>query len=410
VELAPDQPESQYELGDVLFHFGPVFDAEDSWDQAAHAFSRALALDSTFSAPLEHLIDVAAVAGDTGRVRSLYALYRQRNPDADHAPYIRWRVANFTGDSLEAAAVRAGFGRLPWGELQVVVQIAQQVGTGLRDVRPVLDVILGKAETPELRRLTLGGIAISALNEGRPLAAAQALRQLHRSDPPDRPHYADHWTVLNALYWGGDTIAAAAAMSVVARNAQAPPAQGPEARAGQLADMCVSELWHVERHGVSPSQRAIALLRAGSGAAAASYLEQLCAALLAVKSATTARRARALDVLDSLVRGRYDAGWTTSALAHASNFELARVREKQGDFAGALGILQRRGYYYWDLMFFSTALRERSRVAALAGNRTTAVHALQQYLALRSDPEPSQQADVEQARGELARLSGETPR
>ena len=47
--------------------------------------------------------------------------------------------------------------------------------------------------------------------------------------------------------------------------------------------------------------------------------------------------------------------------------------------------------------------------AALAGDRAAATGAYQHYLALRFDPEPSQQADVDQARGELAKLLAEAP-
>jgi len=56
--------------------------------------------------------------------------------------------------------------------------------------------------------------------------------------------------------------------------------------------------------------------------------------------------------------------------------------------------------------FLSTHLLEEGRAAALAGHRAAAIRALQHYLALRYDPEPSVRPEVEAVRSELARLVG----
>ena len=52
-------------------------------------------------------------------------------------------------------------------------------------------------------------------------------------------------------------------------------------------------------------------------------------------------------------------------------------------------------------------LREEGRLADLAGDREAAIEAYRHYLALRTDPEPSLQPQIEQVRAELARLVGE---
>ena len=57
--------------------------------------------------------------------------------------------------------------------------------------------------------------------------------------------------------------------------------------------------------------------------------------------------------------------------------------------------------------FLSTHLLEEGRAAALAGHRATAIRALQHYLALRYDPEPSVRPEVAAVRSELARLLAE---
>jgi predicted negative regulator of RcsB-dependent stress response len=98
---------------------------------------------------------------------------------------------------------------------------------------------------------------------------------------------------------------------------------------------------------------------------------------------------------------------SSQTLTHAANLELARLQESRGNLTGAPRALRRREYYDWDLSFYSTALREEGRIAALAGDRMGAVQAYQHYLAMRSDPESSQKPEVEQVRNELGKLLSE---
>jgi predicted negative regulator of RcsB-dependent stress response len=124
-------------------------------------------------------------------------------------------------------------------------------------------------------------------------------------------------------------------------------------------------------------------------------------------SANTGEAAKKLATLDSLARARVDGVPPSQALTHAANLELARLQESRGNLTGALRALRRREYFNWDLTFYSTALREEGRIAALAGDRVGAVQAYQHYLAMRSDPEPSQKPEVEQVRNELGKLLSE---
>jgi hypothetical protein len=88
-------------------------------------------------------------------------------------------------------------------------------------------------------------------------------------------------------------------------------------------------------------------------------------------------------------------------------FYLARLREAQGDIAGALRAIRRRPGYS-GLILKSYALREEGRLAALTGDREGAIEAYSHYLTLRYNPEPPVQPEVDRARAELARLVGES--
>jgi hypothetical protein len=113
---------------------------------------------------------------------------------------------------------------------------------------------------------------------------------------------------------------------------------------------------------------------------------------------------RRLDRVDSL-QTAYPVGITGSPIK-ASNLIVARLWAAQGDWgrAEAAAFRRLRGF---NPEFLSTHLLEEGRAAALAGHRTTAIRALQHYLALRYDPEPSVLPEVEAVRAELARLVGE---
>ncbi len=409
VEMSPDQPESQYELADLLFHEGRVFDAEDSWDRAARGFARALALDSTFSSPLAHLVDLAVVGHDTASLRALGALYLSRNPQADDADFARWRLVTGVGDTSGQAALRARFGQLDYRTLSAIAHASEFDGIALEDAERAIELLPSRAETREDRGDALNAARVFALNRGRPEAASRATAALRSYDTPVNPHRSLYYSVLDALYGSGDTAAAASAVRKLAISAEARPVRPASARAFQLYDICVTELWRLARGETRTFDRAIVQLRAGTSETNLVYTVQLCAGLLdAMRSALNKRDVpvEKLEHLDSLVRAD-----GLEALVHAANLQLARLQESRGNLTGALRALRRRAYYIDPerLEFLSTALREEGRIAALAGDRASAVRAYQHYLALRSDPEPSQKPEVERVRAELARLVGEKP-
>jgi TolB-like protein len=408
VEAAPDQPEAQYELADHLFHYGPAFDAEDSQVRAGRAFERALELDSTFTAPLEHLIELAAIAHDTARLRTLSRLYLARSPGADDALYVRWRVAGAVGDSTERKAIRSHFRGLAEHQLYSIAQIGQYDGVAMNDVRIAVELMRQRAVTSDERGVAVANAMATALNEGRPASADSDARASRSDEPADVPNWSLDMRVLAALYWQADASSAAEAVAMLGVPEPAPRKRG-EVNASNLLDLCIAELWRSARHEAKDLGQTVERIAAGSASGEVGYRERLCAVLLDVSASREDGEAitRKLERLDSLVLARGENGMLLTALVQAANLELARRWAARGDFARALRALQRRAYFAWDLVFLSTALRERARIVARAGDRAAAIRAYRHYLALRFDPEPSQRADVEQARAELAGLLAE---
>jgi len=98
------------------------------------------------------------------------------------------------------------------------------------------------------------------------------------------------------------------------------------------------------------------------------------------------------------------AGFAPTPLA---NLTIARMREAQGDIAGALAAARRREVdyfpaYVWSLPAF---LRQEGRLAALAGDTTAAARAYDEYLRLRTDPDAPFRAQRDSVVNERAALS-----
>ena len=110
-----------------------------------------------------------------------------------------------------------------------------------------------------------------------------------------------------------------------------------------------------------------------------------------------------VDNLDSVFR----TGPYIDRYASALNLSLARLFEAEGDRASALGAVRRgTARDIAPQIALSTFLREEGRLAALSGERESAIQAYRRFLTLRPDPEPSLRLQVAQARATLAQLTG----
>jgi tetratricopeptide (TPR) repeat protein len=404
-EVLWDSPETWYQLADVLFHRAPITGAGWPLQRAAAAFRRAIELDSNFAAPLDHLVEIAVLTGDTAGARRLGNLYLARYPESEVADFVRWRMTVILGGDSARAQLRSGFERMNVRSLTRIVAFAELSGIGEEDVEPasvaLRQQVRLRTADPEGAHWTLAGLA---LNQGRPSEAREAVEATGEFGTA-RQVLWNH--VLNALLGEGDSTIAVNAAARLLSATTGPPVRSSAGRAELNTDLCVLGLWSAQRAEWGIVQRALARMREPGipeDVVPSWPPSQVCAAVIEAAMAVGRKRADARPALtraDSLVR----LGWFSMAPV---NLILARLWEAEGDLPRALGTVRR--FEYDDPVgasYLTTRLRTEGRLAALAGDRDAAVRAYTHYLKLVNQPEPRVQPLVAQVREELARLVGE---
>jgi tetratricopeptide (TPR) repeat protein len=406
VRKIPDSPEAWLLLGDRYFHDGALYGVADPDARALAAFRRALALDTTSSTnpnaePLMHFTDLALAAGDSATVRRLLSLALAHDSTGEFAASQRLELARATGDTATLARAWAGLERAEFPSLLTVIWGTQESGEDVREADRALSIARRRAG-PDAARL-MGLLAHDlALNRGRPLEAIAL-------DPPVPAHPRGEVRALidDALYWDGDSAAAArgarATAEVVARP---PPADTASTLHAYYYDVCTLAQWRLAHGELHDAPTAAAQLRRAAGIPHIQFPEEheRCADLLDAWHATAAHlpdAAGRVARVDSL-QVREPVGVTASSI-EASNILVARLWSALGDWPRAEAAARRR-YRGLNPRFLSTYLLEEGRAAARAGHPEAARRALRHYLALRYQPEAALRPRVEQVRVELKRL------
>ena len=347
---------------------------------------------------------IEAHRGNTAAVRRLGEHFLSIDPASENADGIRWRMAVALGDTAALAALTRRTDTLTPISAHTMAYMSQIDAVDLDRAQRIADAAVDNARAASDRYAALLTAHDLALNRGRPSAAVVASGRA-RDVAVASARVSLRERVRDALYWDGDSIAAATAVRELERTAFGPTPATPGERFAQVVDLCNVELWRAGHDDTTTLASSVARLRRTQNHAAeagTAAFAQSCATLLDALAATTGRRADAqvaVARLDSMLKTG-----PGGFVQDAGNLILARLKERRGDVRGALAAVRRRETFLTRPLYLSTFLREEGRLAALAGENDAAIEAYRHYLALRSSPEPILRSEADFVRDELGKL------
>ncbi|HEX6064197.1 MAG TPA: protein kinase family protein, partial [Longimicrobiales bacterium] len=343
LRLAPDRAELWYTLGDLHYHYGRVFGADDWEARAERAFLRALELDTAFAPSQHHLIGLYARQRRSAELQKLVANVLRHEPEGSAADYIRWRTSVMSG---AAGGSAPAFDSLTVEALGWIALTATDDGISANTSLKAAQARAARPGTRSERFERLLAVHAAALNSGEHQLAV-ALTDSLRAVQPDSTFYL-RLRILDALYGDGDRNAGAAALAAL------------EAR-GRSSDLdrCVAGLWQGGQRAIATADTTLQL--------------RICNAALNGDVARLEELYRSGPVEFYLGDGHVD----------LAPLAAARIREARGDRAGALAALRRRPYFIGWQPFLAASLRHEMRLAASLGDQAAATRAQQFHRTLR---------------------------
>jgi len=395
-QVAPDNADAWYWLGEVFYHFGAAEGIADAPARAITAFEHALALDSSDTRPLEHLPELYYLRRDTAMAQRAIEARLARDTTEGVA-----RLDYFFDDEVLGHHEQRSKWASPTGAMGSVALLATQLGLPMADVDSALSSAMRQSLTDVRRAGAARTLFSVALVRGQPARAMRILRETQQ--PPGRQLFAP--SMILRQYVLGDVDSASAA------DARRHLAKTPADTAGGHAVATFSiGLYDLQRGDRESAQRAVRALRAIPPARCDRTLPNQCAdyaLVLDAQLAAVEHRADApqrLAELDSVMRT--GPAWE-GPLLESGNLIAARLWEAAGDNARALAAIRRRGHFLGEIPSIATYFREEGRLAAATGDRAEAIDAYTEYLTLRQDAEPGMRQDLAGIQREVARLKRE---
>jgi len=418
--LAPDNPEPWLLLGQLLSHYGAVSTQAGWAGRATDALDRAIGLDSSFTKAVETRLYVAMQSDDASAIRRYATLFERHVASGFSDLFTLWAAARALGDSVAAASWRdrmAAQSRMD--QHQAWIRIA------LHSAQHALPLGDARWAVAGLKRdATADAERVGAVVAGAAVAFAEG-----RSDPGE-VHAAEAigpgWAA--TLIQQGLVEPAYLSMATRTLAAEAAGAYRLSTAAGPIRwapiQDCYGTLYRLTAGDTAGTGGSIRRLRAFSlsgneliGTASKQPLDsRVCILLLEalVENRLPPGRARpSLERLDSLMHDGppWYGGPTGLAPVVFANYTVARLREARGELSASLAAIRRREVnyfppYLWSLPAF---LRQEGRLAALTGDTSGAIRAYDEYLTLRTDPDPPlkpQRDSVIVERAALARSTG----
>jgi len=414
---ALDSPEHWVLLGQMLSHYGAAASRNDWAARSAEALDRAIALDSTFTLAISERLYTALAARDTAATSRFAGLLQGRVTSGFADDFYLWAAARALGDSAGALRWRNRMDGLSRTDvMQKLAKMALHsaaLALPLDDARWAVDTLQREAATvPERVGAGLSRLAVRFAAGRTDLGDVNIV-------PGNGPQWAGT-LIQQALIEPVYRPMAAATLAQEAAGQYRLPAGGGAIPWPPTQD-CFAALYRLAGGDTAGAAGALRRLRAFATTDHPPIAHEdwqlidfrVCPLLLQVllEGTPAGHVARpAMDQLDSLMREdpRGYMGIANVAPTAFANYTVARLREAQGDIPAALAAIRRREVdyfpaYLWSLPAF---LRQEGRLAALAGDTAGAMRAYDEYLTLRTDPDPPfvpQRDSVVAERAALAR-------
>lgn len=169
----PDDVEANFYLGEVLFHWGPIFGRPAL--EARAPFEHVLAFEPENAGALSHLVRLAATAGDAEQVRRYASRLEQLNPDPAEVTDVRTLEAFATRDS---AAMRQFEDSLPRQSARDARRLIWTIAAHTHDAEAIgrlFSALEAPPFDPFARRQGTLARALHLVAQGRPGEADAAL-------------------------------------------------------------------------------------------------------------------------------------------------------------------------------------------------------------------------------------------
>jgi serine/threonine protein kinase/tetratricopeptide (TPR) repeat protein len=396
-QIAPADPYTWDQLGDVLFHWGEAVGVDSAPQRSIAAFERALAIDSSAHTAMDHLAWLYYERGDTAATRRwLKASVGKDTSGRNAYVYLGDVVLH---DARSAAQWRAAI-RDDFATLEAFVFFAEDLALPLAPLDSVMTAFATRRSVTDAERAWSTWRAAGVAHiRGHPNRQAKLLRSVPGILRDDWP---THILVLEAVLDDADSTLGEQARRTLDGNLTL------DCLRPFICSWFTAGVYDLMRGNPQTARMAVQRFRAHNACWAEA--PSMCAAyalileaMLAAADSTPDARAKLVQV-DSMLR---DAPVNLGPLIQAGNLIAARLWERSGDLHRALAAVRRRVRLVGGPELYATYLREEGRLATATGDREGAARAYRRYLTLRDNAEPSLQPQVVKVRTDLARIERE---
>jgi len=414
----PDDLEAWIQLGEVLFHYGPLLGRPSA--QSREAFSRVLQLDPGNVAAVVHLARIAATEANRVELDSLVALMTRLNPAGDRVLEVEVVRAFATGDSGDRERVLARLNR------ETDVLTPQSVLSGVLypkdnpNAERLIRVLLTPQRSTEAHALGHVLLAYRAVTHGR-LRDAQA--ELVAVDSLDHAAALEHRALFAVLPFN----------PTPRQDLEQTRARLSAWNAAAVQPSATATGYYATNNGTHAHLRLYLLgalnARLGDDAAgleAARQLERLPGVPFAtaiaidlahgIRGHVAWRRGRTAEALAELeqmhMRAGYEPGVASPFFSEAlERFRRAEALDAAGRREDALTLYGSfREYSLYDQIYLGPASLERGRLLDQLGRRQEAVTEYARFIDLWQDCDPELRPLLREARLALSRLGSQSGR